>query len=50
MPLMDALVVSSPQGDLTAARVPVPAIDADELLVRVRAVGVGIHDSSFLPR
>ncbi|MCM3659765.1 NADP-dependent oxidoreductase [Georgenia satyanarayanai] len=47
---MDALVVSSPQGDLTAAKVPVPTIDADELLVRIRAVGVGIHDSTFLPR
>lgn len=31
------------------ADVPVPRIDADELLVRVRAVGVGIHDSYFLP-
>lgn len=29
--------------------VPVPQIDVDELLVCVRAVGVGIHDSSFLP-
>lgn len=29
--------------------VPVPQIDDEELLVRVRAVGVGIHDSYFLP-
>ncbi len=29
--------------------VPVPTIDADELLVEVKAVGVGIHDSYFLP-
>lgn len=31
------------------AEVPVPKIDDDELLVRVHAVGVGIHDSYFLP-
>lgn len=31
------------------AEVPVPNIDDDELLVRVHAVGVGIHDSYFLP-
>ncbi len=30
-------------------QVPVPDIAADELLVRVKAVGVGIHDSYFLP-
>ncbi|PRZ42802.1 NADPH:quinone reductase-like Zn-dependent oxidoreductase [Antricoccus suffuscus] len=31
------------------ADVPTPQIDDDELLVGVRAVGVGIHDSYFLP-
>ncbi|MGX1793615.1 quinone oxidoreductase family protein [Microbacterium sp. NPDC055312] len=31
------------------ALVPVPEIDADELLVRVQAVGVGTHDAVFLP-
>lgn len=31
------------------AVVPVPEIDADELLVRVQAVGVGTHDAVFLP-
>lgn len=31
------------------ADVPVPGIDDNELLVRVKAVGVGIHDSYFLP-
>lgn len=31
------------------ADVPPPQIDDDELLVEVRAVGVGIHDSYFLP-
>ncbi|MDO5745808.1 MAG: NADP-dependent oxidoreductase [Micrococcaceae bacterium] len=34
---------------IEAAEVPVPQIAADELLVHVRAVGVGIHDSYFLP-
>ncbi|MEO7126518.1 MAG: NADP-dependent oxidoreductase [Nakamurella sp.] len=29
--------------------VPVPRIDEDELLVQVRAIGVGIHDSYYLP-
>lgn len=32
------------------AEVPRPQIAEDELLVRVKAIGVGIHDSSFLPR
>ncbi len=27
------------------AEVPVPSIDSDEILVRVHAIGVGIHDS-----
>lgn len=31
------------------AEVPVPRIGPDELLVRVHAIGVGIHDSYFLP-
>lgn len=31
------------------ADMPAPIIDNDELLVRVAAVGVGIHDSYFLP-
>lgn len=31
------------------ADVEVPAIDADQLLVRLHAVGVGIHDSYFMP-
>lgn len=32
------------------AHVPIPHIDADEILVSVKTVGVGIHDSYFLPR
>jgi NADPH:quinone reductase-like Zn-dependent oxidoreductase len=35
--------------DVGPAEVPVPAPGRDELLVRVRAVDVGIHDSYFLP-
>lgn len=31
------------------ADVPTPQIDPDELLIRVHVVGVGIHDSYFLP-
>ncbi|MET4001349.1 NADPH2:quinone reductase [Arthrobacter sp. UYCu511] len=31
------------------AEVPIPDISDDELLVRVHAIGVGIHDSYFLP-
>ncbi|GAA5226454.1 NADP-dependent oxidoreductase [Paeniglutamicibacter antarcticus] len=34
---------------IESAEVPVPQLAADELLVHVRAVGVGIHDSYFLP-
>lgn len=34
---------------IVASEVPSPQIDDDELLVRVHAVGVGIHDSYFLP-
>lgn len=37
-------------GPIELAEVPQPLIDADELLVQVKAVGVGIHDSYFLPQ
>lgn len=47
---MKAFVIPHPGAHVVElAEVPVPKIDADELLVRVRAVGVGIHDSYFLP-
>ena len=47
---MRAFVVLKPGADtVVLAEVPVPAIDDDELLLRVKAVGVGIHDSYFLP-
>lgn len=35
--------------DLVLQDVPIPEIGEDELLVKLRAVGVGIHDSYFLP-
>lgn len=48
--MMKAVVLSDvKQGLIEFGHVPVPSKDADELLVRVKAVGVGIHDSYFLP-
>lgn len=41
------LSASSEQIEL--GNVGVPQISADEILVRVKAIGVGIHDSYFLP-
>lgn len=47
---MKAFVIPQPGAHtVELAEVPVPKIDDDELLVRVQAVGVGIHDSYFLP-
>jgi NADPH:quinone reductase-like Zn-dependent oxidoreductase len=47
---MRAVVLSAAgSGLVDPAQVPVPRPGADELLVRVRAIGVGIHDSYFLP-
>ncbi|MPV50270.1 zinc-binding dehydrogenase [Pseudactinotalea sp. HY160] len=47
---MKAFVLSDPAaGLIRPAEVPVPRVGEGELLVRLRAVGVGIHDSSFLP-
>ncbi len=37
-------------GELSVLTIPVPAVGDDELLVRVRAVGVGSHDRWFRPR
>ncbi|MFD4348598.1 NADP-dependent oxidoreductase [Streptomyces coelicoflavus] len=39
----------SDPGGVEPADVPVPRHDDDELLVKVMAVGVGVHDPSFLP-
>lgn len=41
--------ISAADETIELAQVPVPQIDDDEVLVRVCAVGVGIHDSYFLP-
>ena len=50
MQTMQAMVLPGPDtAEPVPARVPVPQIGPDEMLVRVRAVGVGIHDSYFLP-
>lgn len=51
MQTMNAFVLPGPDTHaITQARIPVPRIGAGELLVRIKAVGVGIHDSYFLPR
>lgn len=48
---MRALVIPRPQaGTFILAEVAVPQIGPNEILVRTRAIGVGIHDSYFLPR
>lgn len=50
MSTMKAVVISGArQGLVEHAKVAVPRHGSDELLVRVKAVGVGIHDSYFLP-
>ncbi|MDW0108720.1 NADP-dependent oxidoreductase [Sporosarcina aquimarina] len=41
---------SAATDDIALEEVNVPTIHEDELLVRVKAVGVGIHDSYFLPK
>ncbi len=41
---------SAAPDDIALEEVKVPSINEDELLVRVKAVGVGIHDSYFLPQ
>lgn len=43
------VVTSAEQQSVELAQVPVPQVGPDELLVRIHAVGVGIHDSYFLP-
>ncbi|WOV84779.1 NADP-dependent oxidoreductase [Sporosarcina jeotgali] len=41
---------SAAPDDIALEEVKIPSINDDELLVRVKAVGVGIHDSYFLPQ
>lgn len=42
-------IAEAGQDDPQLMHVPIPRCGPDEILVRVRAVGVGIHDSYFLP-
>lgn len=50
MQMMNAFVVpSAGSQSLEFTRITVPVIADDELLVQIRAVGVGVHDSYFLP-
>lgn len=47
---MRAIVKRSAQpDDIALQEVGIPEIGDDELLVELRAIGVGIHDSYFLP-
>lgn len=41
---------SAAPDDIAFEEVKVPTINDDELLVHIKAVGVGIHDSYFLPQ
>lgn len=41
---------SAAPDDIALEEVKIPTISEDELLVQVKAVGVGIHDSYFLPQ
>lgn len=51
MQTMAAFVIpNAHSGTITSAQIPIPHIAPDELLVRIKAIGVGIHDSYFLPR
>ncbi|ARJ38956.1 quinone oxidoreductase [Sporosarcina ureae] len=48
---MKAIVKQSAKtNDIALLEVPVPEINNDELLIEVRAIGVGIHDEYFLPQ
>ncbi|WOV87050.1 NADP-dependent oxidoreductase [Sporosarcina oncorhynchi] len=47
---MKAIVKKSADpGDLGFMEVPIPEVNENELLVHVKAIGVGIHDGYFLP-
>ena len=46
---MRAIGLNGPGRALTPLEVPVPTIDDDEVLVRIVAIGVGVHDRRFLP-
>lgn len=46
---MKAAVIADGANTIALAAIPVPSHGPDELLVRNKAIGVGIHDSYFLP-
>lgn len=50
VPSMRAFALPGAEQEPVEARVPIPIIAPDELLVKVMAVGVGIHDSYFVPQ
>jgi len=50
MNLMKAIVKQSPaSNDFAFTRIPIPEICENEMLIHVKAIGVGIHDGYFLP-
>ncbi len=51
MQRMTAVVIPAPEdNNLVTTQVAVPEIAPDEVLVEIKAIGVGIHDSYFLPQ
>lgn len=49
--MMKAFVIPTAENhSVILAEVPIPRVGPNELLVRIHAVGVGIHDSYFLPQ
>lgn len=44
MQTMNAVCLAGPGGNPELMEVPIPEIDANEVLVRMRAIGVGLHD------
>lgn len=42
--------VSSQSDDVKIREMPIPNPSADEVLVKVKAFGVGIHDRYFIPQ
>lgn len=50
MDTMKAIVKRSANpNDFELTKVPIPEISGNEMLIRVKAIGVGIHDGYFLP-
>lgn len=51
MKTMNAFVLQAPNNQaVVPARIAMPRIGPDELLIRIKAIGVGVHDSYFLPK